>query len=132
MQEKNVQQNENLSLLVDEDKNHEKSKFAKVLFTFEGRTEEELTIQAGEYIVVSNTQDNNGWWEVSTFKYFFLILFSYNKSLINLTNFVLDIIYFIPNFLFNKFHLNPLHFVGILVIFNFLLFYSNFKSIVIF
>ena len=60
MQEKNIH-NENV---IDHLEDGEKPKYAKALYSFEARTEEELSIVAGEYLVVSDMSDNNGWWEV--------------------------------------------------------------------
>ena len=38
--------------------------FARCLFDFEARNEEELELKAGDIVVVTDTRDNNGWWQV--------------------------------------------------------------------
>ena len=50
-------------ILGSENAENEKHQFAKALFTFEARNEEELSVVAGEYLIIINTEDNNGWWE---------------------------------------------------------------------
>lgn len=58
MQEKNWSAQD---LVVEPETSNDK--FARALYNFEARSEDELSLIAGEYISVVNS-NNGGWWEV--------------------------------------------------------------------
>ena len=59
MQEKNWKTHD----LTMPEPEHEDNKFARAIYSFEARTEDELSLVSGEYISIVQS-NNTGWWEV--------------------------------------------------------------------